>query len=112
MQSKVDKASYWRRKIEEFKASGLSRAAFCRKHHIRAHNLYYWLNRQPSNDAAPRRFLAVAVDEARTVEAKSLPSIGVEMRITFPDGVTIDCPSGSDFAAVGVLVEFLRRSSP
>jgi len=40
-----DRERYWRRKVAELESSGLSRAAFCRRHRINYQTMTYWIKR-------------------------------------------------------------------
>jgi hypothetical protein len=41
---------HWRRKVAEFKSSGLSRAAFCRRRRVNYHTMTYWVKRLANLD--------------------------------------------------------------
>ena len=40
-----DRERYWRRKVAELESSGMSRAAFCRRHRIHYQTMTYWIKR-------------------------------------------------------------------
>lgn len=112
MRTENAKAIYWRRQIEDFRSSGLSQTAYCRKHHIKSHSLSYWLGRTGSTPAAPSRFVAVQIDD-KAAPVVALPlGVALGVRVVMPDGVAIECASRGDLAAVGVLVGMLRGRAP
>ena len=108
MRHNNDKAIYWRRQIEDFRSSGLSQAAYCRKHHIQNHSLSYWLGRTGSTSVASSRFVAVQIDDKSVPVVAPSPGVALGVRVVMPDGIAIECVSRGDLAAVGVLVGMLR----
>ena len=40
-----NKSALWERRREQYKKSGLSRKAFCKKHNLKLSTLAYWLSR-------------------------------------------------------------------
>jgi hypothetical protein len=45
MQQKENKSALWERRRAQYKKSGLSRKAFCAKHHLKRSTLDYWFCR-------------------------------------------------------------------
>ena len=45
MQPKENKSALWERRRAQYKKSGLSRKAFCAKHHLKRSTLDYWFCR-------------------------------------------------------------------
>ena len=46
----MERREEWRRRVEEFRASGRSVAAWCADQGIKPHQMYYWLKRFPTTD--------------------------------------------------------------
>lgn len=96
---------YWQQQLEDWRASGLSGAAFCKQHTLSYHQFMYW-----------RRKLA---DSASGSEAESLPGSGFarvtqvpasvvagELTLMLPGGMTI---SGLHAGNVGLLAAILKQ---
>src|SRR5690349_16539388 len=85
-----DRAAFWRQHLENFRASGLTRSAYCRGHRLRVHQLAYQLDRAgkaPTDKAVFARVaLAAPVAVARTVAA----------RLCVGGDVALELDTGSD----------------
>jgi hypothetical protein len=62
------KADRWQRHIEAYRASGLTRKAYCRKHHLNIHQMDYWRKRLKetpavTNPSNQNEFIQVQVKE-------------------------------------------------
>ncbi len=55
-----DRERYWRQKVAELGSSGLSRAAFCRRHRINYQTMTWWIRRLGDTHRAAR-FVEVPV---------------------------------------------------
>jgi hypothetical protein len=78
----LERRSSWENHIEQWKASGLSQAAYCRKHRLKAHRFYYWRRRlSASQDGVS--FLPVAL-------SSSLAQNHTTIRIHTPNGFIIE----------------------
>ena len=78
----LERRSSWESHIEQWKASGLSQAAYCRKHRLKAHRFYYWRRRlSASQDGVS--FLPVAL-------SSSLAQNHTRIRIHTPNGFIIE----------------------
>jgi hypothetical protein len=73
---------FWESHIEQWQKSGLSQAAYCRSHQLKAHRFYYWRRRVPASQDRVT-FLPVALSPS---PAKHHPTI----RIHTPNGFTIE----------------------
>lgn len=80
---------FWEHHIERWQSSGLSQAAYCRKHQLSAHRFYYWRRRLLASQERVS-FLPVALSAS---PVQSHPTI----RIHAPNGFTIEIedPNGS-----------------
>src|SRR5579875_699859 len=75
-----DLRKLWRARVTDFRASGLTGAAWCAAHQVKEHQLWYWVSKlkleigheggQP-NDGQPR-FIPVRMEES-TVEVADKP---------------------------------------
>jgi transposase-like protein len=59
----------WRQRVADFRASGLSGAAWCAAHQLKEHQLWYWVRRfadetSSQTHVSPVRFLPVEVRES------------------------------------------------
>lgn len=74
--------SFWEHHIEQWRHSGLSQLAYCRKHHLKPHRFYYWRRRilRPQTDVS---FLPVTLsaDPARQPQL---------VRILMPNGCALE----------------------
>ncbi len=62
----ADRMQHWRRKVAQLEASGLSRAAFCRRHRINYQTMTSWVKRlrdegEPDLRGSAAGFVEVAV---------------------------------------------------
>jgi hypothetical protein len=48
--TRIARREEWRRRVDEFRASGRSVAAWCVDQGIKPHQMYYWLKRFPAMD--------------------------------------------------------------
>jgi hypothetical protein len=46
------KRHIWKKRIEQWRQSGLSQAEYCRQHHLKDHQLTYWKRRFEKTDTA------------------------------------------------------------
>jgi hypothetical protein len=76
------KQRFWEHHIKQWQSSGLSQAAYCRKHQLSAHRFYYWRRRLPASQE-PASFLPVALSAS---PVQPHPTI----RIHAPNGFTIE----------------------
>ena len=74
--------SFWESHVEQWRNCDLSQAAYCRSHHLKAHQFYHWRRRilAPQNEVS---FLPVALSGGK---AHNHPLI----RIHTPNGFTIE----------------------
>jgi hypothetical protein len=84
-----ERRSLWENHIEHWQISGLSQAAYCRRHRLKVHRFYYWRRRlSASQDGVS--FLPVAL-------SSSLVQNHTTIRIHTPNGfiIEIDDANGS-----------------
>lgn len=85
-----DRAAFWRQHLRSFRASDLTRGAYCRQHGLKVHQLAYQLDRagkKPADKAVFARVaLAAPAAVARTAAA----------RLRFGGDVALELDSGSD----------------
>jgi hypothetical protein len=93
-----DRAAFWQQHRENFRASGLTRSAYCREHGLKLHQLGYQLDRAGKTPAAKAAFARVAlappVAVARTVAA----------RLCFGGDVTLELDAASDPAWIAQVI--------
>ena len=52
----------WAERIEDFRASGLSQRAWCRKHGLRPNQLWYWLRKFETETNQPQNGIWIQLD--------------------------------------------------
>lgn len=87
---KQERLAYWKTTVAEFRASGLSGAAFCRQAGIKDSTFYYWLNKLDTDQRDAE--IAKNLPEWISIPVKLTPS-NVSVRI---GQVTIDVSSSCD----------------
>lgn len=65
------KADLWAHRIENWKASGLSRKKWCEQNSLSPSSLQYWLARQSNKETATSQFIEIE-DQARDNCSKGL----------------------------------------
>ncbi len=88
----ADLRESWRERIAQFRASGLSGAAWCTAHQVKEHQLWYWASKfpaEPTLESHPR-FVPVQIHEpGNKTESPLLVRIGsvvIEVRAGYdPD---------------------------
>ena len=109
--------------VDDWRQSGLSRAAYARRHRIGAHLLTYWekkflpsvraresqsTNRPEATDAA-NAFVQVPLPMA--VSSRPTPSTASPIEIRLVGGALVRVSSGVDPDLLGVVVQTLMRAS-
>jgi hypothetical protein len=93
-----ERERYWRSVLEQWRASGTSRAAFCRRHGISYHSLSQWKSRIGADakvgPGGRRRFVEIAVPRA------AVPSY----EIALAGGRSLRVPPGFDDGEVARLI--------
>ena len=93
-------ASQWRALIDGQQASGLSVAAFCRRHDVVTASFYAWRRRLGESSASPQRTDFVRLEPASPEVAKE--SEVIEVR--FACGATLRCPASHLRELVSLLI--------
>ena len=81
-QTTQNKRRFWEHHLEQWRQSGLSQLAYCRKHDLKPHRFYYWRRRilKPQPDVS---FLPVTLP-ADTPQGSHL------LRILMPNGCVLE----------------------
>jgi len=88
--------SFWENRVEQWLKSGLSQAAYCRRHQLKPHQFYYWRRRvQALQDQVS--FLPV---EFTGPQVQNHPAI----RIHTPNGFTIEIEDHNTAVPIETLV--------
>lgn len=93
------KAAFWWRHVTKFKASGQSRAEYCRERGLKIHQLAYHIgvhNKQAGRDQSP--FAQVVVADVPSTHR------GGSARLVTPSGVAVEFDAGADPAWIARLV--------
>ena len=87
----------WRDHIDRYRASGLSKVEYCRKHGMSDHALDYWLKKFKDARHTQQPASFVRVDIPPVARARGL-------RLSLPGGVTVDVADDFDVAQVAKLI--------
>ena len=94
-ETRATKREHWRTILDQWRQSGLSKAAFCREHGIAAWQFHYWFRRlSPSSPEPDGAFARV-----------ECPAGGAGVRLRLPSGAAIEVDRDFDPAT---LVRLLR----
>ena len=101
----------WSQHVHAFKASGLTQAAYCRRHKVSACRLSHWVSRLGGKTARLRasRFVEVKVADEAPRQSAARATRGV--RVVLAYGTAVEA-IGDDIAAVAALVGLLRGRAP
>lgn len=92
----------WRTLIERQQASGLSIAAFCRRHDVVTASFYAWRRRLGESSGSPRRTDFVRLEPAQPPGGVEEGSEVIEVR--FGRGATLRCPASHLRELVSLLI--------
>lgn len=99
-QSNKLKAAQWFVHVEQWRASGLTRSAYCQQHNITVHALGYWVMRQ--------RTQTVADDSLTLVPGSVVAELPSALILHCPNGSQLHLPATTPAAWLGVLLSQLR----
>jgi len=94
------RATFWQQHLAEFRASGLSRGAYCREHGLKVHQLAYQLDRagKTAKEVAKSAFARVALPTA------SPGSQQRGARLVFGSGIRLELDGGADPAWIAQVI--------
>ena len=98
-------ATTWARRIEAWRQSGQSQAAYCRDHGFKAGTFSYWLRKERSEMGVRVGREGSALVPVVVREAGAAWSI----EVVLPNGIRLQVPGGADAAHVRALTEVLLR---
>ena len=105
---KLQQDEFWQRHILEYKSSGLSKAAYCRKHDIKLHLFKYRLARLNNHQNTEKKpFARVVVSD----EASKQNGILAPVRVRFPGGSILEIAPSSDPVWLGRLIDYVGGRS-
>ncbi len=92
--SLAERRSFWKQHVIACNASGLSKASYCREHHLTYHQLIYWLSQFESQPAAcvdsqPRSTASNRTSRLLPVVLRDHQEAQTGIQITLPNGVVI-----------------------
>ncbi|WP_438938609.1 IS66 family insertion sequence element accessory protein TnpA [Alicyclobacillus suci] len=94
----------WRERIDQFRASGLSGAAWCAENGIKEHQLWYWIRRFPDSLSGNQpRFVSVSVEPLPPSSSGSPISIRI-------GAATMEVQPGCDLQFLKQLVNVLAST--
>lgn len=106
--AKLQQDDFWHRHILEYKSSGLSRAAYCRKHDIKLHQFKYRLvHLNNGHDTDKKPFARVVVSKEQSNQIGSPTPV----RVRFPGGSILEVAPNSDPVWLGRLIDHVGGRS-
>jgi hypothetical protein len=81
--------------IEEWKESRISKPVFCKNRSINIHTFNYWCQKIKKQNTSP------GFIELRSVRNQIIPQ---SIRLTYPNGVSLELPSTADVELIGPLI--------
>lgn len=102
--------SIWRQRLEEQRASGLSKSAYCREHRLKDHALTYWttkFNKEAKTKATDASFAKVTVaarNQPKATPADRTENFYGKAKLTFPSGAMLEITSDFDVNYVAQLM--------
>lgn len=105
--TKEEKREIWRRRVEDYPASGLTITAYCAQEGIAVPSFYYWRKRfadgevSPAEDAHGAGFLPVTVTQARLVAP------AIEVRLLSGRSLKLSAPVDGQW--LHTLIQVLER---
>lgn len=104
-QSNKIKAAQWFRHVEQWRASGLTRSAYCQQHGLTVHAFGYWIVRHRTQATAENTALTLIPAKASTDRGGQLQS---ELILHCPNGSKLHLPTTTPAAWLGTLLSQLR----
>lgn len=107
----------WRRHVDQQRASGLTKKAYCNKHQMPDHALDYWINKfaklsRVEVKESSKRFIAAEVGAPSGDSSFGKASASSVLRVILPDGTRIEA-SGGDMSSLAALAAMMRgRTAP
>ncbi len=95
--SREQRRRFWQQHVEGWQQSGLSQAAYCRSHDLKAQQFYRCRRRILAAAPRPVSFLPVAIASAPRQSPAAI-------RIHTPNGFTIEADPPEDGAELGQLI--------
>jgi len=99
-----DNASFWKRHVKAWRASGLSRAEYCRRHNLSYYGLTYWYRKLKRTGSNPGTCAIVPVMSLEAVGSRP----GTPIRIRFRQHFTIEIDADFDAAVLSKLIAVLE----
>ena len=88
--------------IEAFRAGGLTRAAFCRRHGLKLHQLIYWKKPYDKSRSAP-------VNRVGATLPRAMAPASTALRVVVGSGRRIEVDRGFDPVTLAQLIHALER---
>ena len=95
----------WRRRLRDWRRSGLSVSAFCRRYGVTQNRLYAWRRILAERDAEPAAFIPVHVLAENT-------SLDGTLEVLLAGGRRLRVPKGFDAATLRQLLAVLEEPWP
>ena len=100
----LSREAFWQRHVEQWRASQMSKMAFCKQHDLTYHQFIYWCSKADSADVN----LDHASNESGFVAVSVSPMVNnVGLCIRLPNGITVDGIDEHSANWVGKLVRQL-----
>ena len=86
--SQEDEA-YWERHIKAQRASGISRAAYCRINHVHYDRMNYWLKNNKQTRQASAGIIPILIKPETIIDEASMNGSRILCTVRFKTGITI-----------------------
>jgi hypothetical protein len=105
------KEQFWRRKLEQWRRSGLSVRAFCARHGLTEPTFYFWRRTLAQRDEATVRFVPVQVVPDPLADVPPTPT-GVGLELLLAGGRVLRIGPTFDGPTLQRLLAVLEESRP
>ena len=102
------KRRHWKKQIARWKESGFSQAEYCRRNHLKVHQMVYWKKQlaEPNPKPSPQ-FVRMDLERVLDSSAVTAPT---PLRLVFGGAFFIEVNKGFDPATLEQVLRTLRRA--
>lgn len=105
--NKTNKRKEWEVRIEDWKASGLSKARWCRENGLKEHQMYYWIQKIDGSESQTKQMISNKdwLPVQITDERKSEPNGSIYIHL---DHMSVEVQPGVDIQLLSNVVRVLQ----
>jgi len=86
--------------IRAWEKSGLSKKRFCKEHQVTEHLFYYWYRKyRQNNESTTEGFVPVRLNNNESITGS--------FEVSYPNGVRVSLPTGTNFSDIKSLIELI-----